>query len=119
MGSNAGFNPMTMMAGIAVGSSIGKNIADTMNNVVNPSSNTAPSINSNSSIPPKIPTSTYYLAKDGKPIGPFEVSKLISMIQTGEFKADSLVWKQGMVEWQRADLVSDFNGIFPPNIPIK
>ncbi len=119
MGSNAGFNPMTMMAGIAVGSTIGKNIAGTMNNAVNPSSNTAPSINSNSSIPPKIPTSTYYLAKDGKPIGPFEVSQLISMIQTGEFKSDSLVWKQGMVEWQRADLVSDFNGIFPPNIPIK
>ena len=120
MGGNANFNPMTMMAGIAVGSAMGQNIAGTMNSTLNPNSTIPPIVNTNTPpIPPKIPTASYYLAKDGNPTGPYEVSQLISMIASREFRADSLVWKQGMLEWQRADLQADFSAAFPPNIPAK
>ncbi len=101
------FNPMTIMAGMAVGSAVGQNIAGTMGQAMNPQP---------SQVPPKIPTVTYFVAKDNNPSGPFEISQLITMISTGEFNKDSLVWKQGMQEWQKAESIEELSKLFPPKI---
>ena len=110
MGSGAGFNPMTMMAGIAVGSAVGQNIAGTMNGAMNGQPSVPPVA------PPPVPTVKYYLAKDGAATGPYDVATLKGMIPTGAFNGASLVWKEGMAAWARADSVPEFAGAFPPSL---
>ena len=112
LGGGSGLNPMTMMAGMALGSAVGQNIAGVMNGAMNPSANM--SNQPGAAVPPPVPESTYFLAKDGKPTGPYNIQTLTGMLASGEFKGDSLVWKQGMPEWQRADSQPDLKGMFPP-----
>lgn len=108
-GQGGGFNPVTMMAGIAVGSAVGKNIAGTLDK----------SINQNGmgpGLPPAVPVIKFYVAKDGNPTGPFDVATLKTMIPSGDFNSDSLVWKDGMPEWQKASTQNEFTGMFPPKL---
>ena len=109
LGNGAGFNPASMMASIAVGGIVGKNIADTMNNAMSGVNNQQPT-------PPPIPVVAYNVAKDGKPTGPFDLEKLKQMASAGEINAESLVWKQGMPSWVKAGDIDDLKGIFPPPI---
>lgn len=108
-GQNAGFNPVSMMAGMAVGSAVGKNIAGTFDNSINQNS-------TKQSVPPAVPITTFYVSKDGKPVGPFDLDTLRSMVVSGNLSPDSFVWKEGMPEWQKASLQSELSGIFPPKI---
>lgn len=111
-----GFNPMSLMAGMAVGGAIGQNIAGAMNGMI--SGIASPQTGE---VPPPIPTSVYYLAVDGKATGPFDVQTLSSMISSGQMKQDSLVWQKGMSSWKRAEQVIELNKLFeaetPPPIP--
>lgn len=106
----AGFNPMTMMTGIAVGNAVGQNIASTLNGSMTASTPSA-------GIPPKVPTISFFLVEDGKSVGPFDLDTLKTFISTGRLNSETLVWKQGMQNWEKANQVSDFNGLFPPAVP--
>lgn len=108
-GQGAGFNPVTMMAGMAVGSAVGKNISETLDQ----------SLNQNKTgqvVPPVVPITKYYVAKEGKPTGPYDLNTLKNMLTTGDFDSESLVWKEGMSEWQKAGMQNELSGIFPPKI---
>ena len=106
---SAGFNPVSMMAGMAVGSAIGKNIAGTLDQSIDPNK-------SAQSVPPAVPVTKFYVAKDGNPTGPFDVPTLKTMVSSGEFDSDSLVWKEGMSEWQKASTQNELIGIVPPKL---
>jgi membrane protease subunit (stomatin/prohibitin family) len=105
----AGFNPMTMMAGMAVGTAVGKNIAGTLEKSVNQHE-------VGQGKPPTVPVTKYYIAIDGKPNGPYDINALRNMVASGTFNSDSLVWKDGMSDWQKADKQSELTGIFPPKL---
>ena len=107
-GSGMSFNPASMMASMAVGNVVGRNIASTMNDALSGGGAVA--------TPPPIPKVEYFVAKNGKPTGPFEISKLVKMISSGDLTADSLVWKQGMANWEKANSIDDLKGLFPPPI---
>jgi len=67
--------------------------------------------------PPPVPTSAaYFVAVDGKQTGPFELSALRGMLTP-----TTLVWTQGMANWQPAGeiaaLASVIGGATPPPIP--
>jgi len=68
------------------------------------------------SLPPAVPVTKFYVAKDGNPTGPFDVATLKTMIPLGDFNSDSLVWKDGMPEWQKASTQTEFAGMFPPKL---
>lgn len=102
----AGFNPMTIMAGMAVGTAIGQNIAGTMNTAINPAA----------SVPPKVPGTTYFVAIDNKPVGPFKLDEIKEMAAQGQVKSDSLLWKQGTPSWEKADAFIELSGLFPPDL---
>ena len=87
------FNQNVMMAGVALGGQ------------------------ANVQTPPPIPIVAYNVAKDGKSIGPFDLQKLSTMAANGEIDANTLVWKQGMANWERAGNTAELAGLFPP--PIK
>ena len=54
----------------------------------------------------------YYVAKEGKPTGPYDLNTLKNMLTTGDFDSESLVWKEGMSEWQKAGMQNELSGIF-------
>ena len=104
--AGAGFNPMTLMAGLAVGGAVAKNIGGTLDQTMN----------ATPSVPPSIPKTTYHVAVDGKAVGPFEVSKIQEMISSGEIKKETLLWKQGAPSWKQASQMEEFASFFPPEI---
>lgn len=106
----AGFNPMTIVAGMAVGSAVGKNISETLNSSMESGKNMTP---------PPVPQVNYFVAVDNNPTGPFDKAKIIDMIANGQVKKDTLLWKQGTPTWEKALSFSEFASFFPPEIPIK
>lgn len=111
--SGAGFNPASMMAGMAVGGAVGQNIAGTMNNMMQGINQPA----MGSVAPPPVPTVTYNVAVNGQATGPFDTNILKQMAIAGQFKPNSLVWKPGMETWLRADAVEDLKGLFNNVMP--
>ncbi len=102
-GDGTGFNPAAMMAGMALGGAVGQNIAGTMNGIM--SGVNQPPVNIT---PPPIPTSAYYIAINGQATGPFDIVTLTQMSTLGQFNGDSLVWKTGMNDWEKAETVDEF-----------
>ncbi len=43
-----------------------------------------------------------------KPVGPFSEARIFALIDHGEIRGDTLVWRAGMPEWARADTVDPF-----------
>lgn len=106
-GCGPGFNPMTLMAGLAVGGVVAKNIGGTLDQTMNAAGN----------VPPAIPTVTFHVAVDGKAVGPFEVAKIGEMISSGQITRETLLWKQGTPTWAKADSFPEFAPLFPPELP--
>jgi membrane protease subunit (stomatin/prohibitin family) len=107
-GNGTGFNPAAMMASMAMGGVVGQNIASVMSGAM--------SNNGTVVTPPPIPSNAYNVVKEGKSTGPFDMAKLAEMVASSELLPDSLVWKQGMATWEKANTVDDLKGLFPPPI---
>lgn len=118
LGGGGGFNPAAMMAGMAVGGAIGQNIAGMMNGAM-------AGVNQpmqGGMTPPPIPTVVYHVAVNGQAAGPFDINTLKQMMAVGQFTSDSLVWKAGMTEWQKAGTIDELKSIFisvPPVPPTE
>ncbi|MDR0916884.1 MAG: SPFH domain-containing protein [Oscillospiraceae bacterium] len=107
-----GFNPAAMMAGMAVGGAVGQNIAGTMNNMMS-------GVNQPPTTPPPVPPVAFNVAVDGQPTGPYTLQVLKQMAVAGQLDPSSLVWKDGMSEWAKAESVEELKSLFvvPPLIP--
>ena len=101
--ANEGGGAGLMQAGIglAVGAGIGQQMAQQAGNLV-------------TQLPPAL---QFNVAVDGKSTGPFNATQLQQMLAAGTFNAASLVWRQGMTNWQPANNVSDLAGLFAPPVP--
>ena len=113
-GSGDGFNMAAMMASMTIGSAVGRNIADAMNPITGSMGQSTPA----GVTPPPIPPAAYYVAVNSKAIGPFELSVLAQMASSGQLTADSLVWKNGMSQWEKAKAVDELKGLFSVMPPI-
>lgn len=109
-----GFNMAAMMASMTIGSAVGRNIADAMNPITGSMGQSTPA----GVTPPPIPPAAYYVAVNSKAIGPFELSVLAQMASSGQLTADSLVWKNGMSQWEKAKAVDELKGLFSVMPPI-
>ncbi len=109
-----GFNMGAVMASMAVGGAIGKNIAGTMNNMMNV-------VGQQGSTPPPIPSATYHVAVNGQASGPFDINTLSQMAAEGRLTTDSLVWKSGMEQWAKAGTIEELKSFFVsiPLIPTE
>ena len=118
--SGGGMNPAAMMAGMAMGGAIGQNMAGMMKGMMSGlNTNVQPQGNT----PPPLPNMGYHVVIDGQPAGPYSMSVLSQMVQSGSLTKDSLVWKDGMSEWVKAETVQELQPAFgtvgaaPPPIP--
>ena len=103
-----------MMASMAVGGAVGQNIAGAMNNMMGGVNQQATS----GAVPPPIPTVAYHVAVNGQATGPFDISVLAQMATAGQLTADSLVWKKGMAQWEKAGTVDELQSMFITIPPI-
>lgn len=113
-GDGTGFNMAAMMASMAVGGAVGQNIADTMNNMMGSIQQPVQS----GMTPPPIPAAAYHVAANGQATGPFDVAVLAQMTSSGQFTADSLVWKNGMTQWKKAGEMDELKSLFFAMPPI-
>ncbi len=77
-----------------------------------PASGTAP--------PPLPPQLQLFVALNGQQSGPFDLSALQQLVQSGQLTRETLVWKQGMASWASAATVAELTDLFgsvPPPIP--
>jgi len=68
--------------------------------------------------PPQAPA--YFVLVNNKQEGPFSVEQLKSFIQNGQLLKETLMWKEGMAEWGKAENLNDIQGLFnlaPPPPP--
>lgn len=113
-GGGDGFNMAAMMASMAVGGAVGQNIAEAMNNMMGGiNQQIAPG-----AVPPPLPTAVYHVAVNGQATGPFALSTLAQMAANGQLTGDSLVWKNGMAQWEKAASVDELKGLFSTMPPI-
>ncbi|MRI83524.1 MAG: antifreeze protein [Nitratiruptor sp.] len=68
--------------------------------------------------PPPLPKESFYIAKDGKPVGPLSKEELKEQIRSGQVTRETLVWKEGMEQWEKAaQVVPELFQKLPPPLP--
>lgn len=115
LGGGLGMNPAGMMAGMAMGSAIGQNMAGMVGGMMNGMNQQVPPQAQN--IPPLPGNESYHVAVNGTATGPYTLSVLSTMAANGQFTKESLVWKQGMSNWEKAGSVSSLAGLFTSSVP--
>ncbi len=103
--ADEGNSMASLMAGMALGKAVGENLADSIRSINSPST------------PPPIPEVSFYLALEGEAAGPFKKTELREKISSGTLTRDTLVWTEGMKEWQPAGETKALQDLFPPPIP--
>jgi hypothetical protein len=76
--------------------------------------------NQGGNTPPPLPGNTFFVAINGQQQGPHSLQVIQQMVQQGSVTRDTLVWKQGMAGWTKANDVSELNTLFaaaPPPLP--
>lgn len=114
--SGAGINPAGLMTGMAMGSAIGQNMAGMVGGMMGGLNQQIPPV-AQPQVPPVPGNESFHVAVNGAATGPYPVSVLSTMVANGQFTADSLVWKQGMSNWEKASSVSALAGLFSSGIP--
>lgn len=67
-----------------------------------------------SGCPPPIPPDPWHVALDGQSQGPFSLSDLARMAREGRINPQTLVWKEGLGQWQAAQSIPEVAGCFAP-----
>ena len=96
----------------AVGLGAGLNIGNQMGNMAAATINT--------SAPPPLPQSTYYIAINGAQQGQYDPAALQEMLRQGKITSDTLVWKAGMAQWTALKHVPELSALCnttPPPVP--
>ncbi len=119
--SSGGMNPAGMMTGMMMGGAMGNQMAGMMNQMgANINNQTTP----NSQMPPTPPSIQYFVVVNGQQSGPFNMQQLQQLVMNGQLQANTLVWKQGMQNWEEAGKLLELQTLFgavppPPPPPIN
>lgn len=72
------------------------------------------------SVKPKVePEIQLFIAVAGQQYGPFDYQQCKQMVQTGQLTAQSMVWMQGMANWEVAGNVTELKPLFAPAVPVS
>jgi uncharacterized protein (TIGR00266 family) len=61
--------------------------------------------------------SKWYVAVDGKSIGPMSTSQLSSALSSGQYPGSSMVWRDGFADWQPATSITELSTPTPAAAP--
>jgi membrane protease subunit (stomatin/prohibitin family) len=72
-------------------------------------------------LPPPLPIgSSYFIGHNGQQTGPFDLTALKEKAMVGHLTRQTLIWRQGLSAWQRAEEVPELRDLFattPPPLP--
>jgi membrane protease subunit (stomatin/prohibitin family) len=103
-------------ASAGIGMGMGFAMANQMGKAMAPTAETP-------ATPPPLPSAeepaAYYVGKNGKQAGPFDRAAILGYIAKGSISRDTLLWRQGLKEWQQAGQLEEFAAAFttPPPLP--
>ncbi len=113
-GEGSGMNAAGMMTGMALGGAMGNQMAGMMNQM-------GQNIHQNQQAPPPLPTSiSYFIVLNGQQAGPFSMKELTQLVANNQLTKETYVWKAGMGNWEKAELVQELISLFaqvPPPLP--
>lgn len=101
-------------ASAGVGMGMGFAMANQLGKMMTPPQDPTPDASS------ALPGEGYFLGDKGIKTGPFDLSTIIGCIKDGSVTRESLLWKQGMANWEKAGSLSEFKPSFmatPPPLP--
>ncbi len=106
---------MGLGAGIGLGQVVGQTIGQGMR----PQQPATRQVGGAATPPPLPQAVTFYVALGGQQAGPFDLATIQQYIQSGQITRDTLVWKAGMANWDKAANVPELAGFFaaPPPLP--
>lgn len=73
--------------------------------------------------PPPLPDAgqtSYFVGENGARTGPFDLDKILGQIGSGAISRNTLLWKQGMAAWEKAETFGELLTAFqttPPPLP--
>jgi membrane protease subunit (stomatin/prohibitin family) len=106
--------------GLGLGLGVGGNMGNQMGNISN-QMNT--NLQQNQQVtPPQPPIIQYFVLINNQQQGPFDFQQLQLMITQATIKKETLVWKQGMATWEKAENQQNLQFLFnqvPPPPPIN
>ncbi len=105
LGNQNGGGAVSDMVGMGAGIAMGNQMMNSMNQA------------HNTATPPPVPEAqkSYFVAVKKKSEGPYMLDKIETMIQSGTLQRDTLLWTEGMEEWQKAsDVVTSLFKSQPP-----
>jgi membrane protease subunit (stomatin/prohibitin family) len=104
-------------AGAGMGMGMGFAMANQMANAMNPQNQQQ----QNQQTPPPVPpTLQFFAVVNGQQSGPYDMNTLKQMISQNQLSKETLVWRQGMANWDAAGKVTELQSLFgavPPPIP--
>lgn len=116
LGGGDGFNMAAMMASMAVGGAVGQKLAGAMGNIIG---DICPRTTPTTASSP-FPSAAYYVAVNGQATDALSIAALSQMASVGQLTPDSMVWKTGMTQWEKAGAIDELNCLFtsmPPILP--
>lgn len=107
-------NLMGAGMGLGMGFGIGGAMGNQMGNM---GSQLNTGQNQPQSTPPPPPSSAIFVLVNNKQEGPFNVEQIKSFIQNGQITKETLVWKDGMAQWDKAENLSEIKQLFGTSTP--
>ena len=104
-GNGGGFNAAGLMTGMMMGGAMGGQMAGMMNQM-------GQQMQGAMNTPPPFPQSQYMIASAGNAMGPFTLMQIQNLITRGTFTPQTLVWKQGMAQWEQAGNIPELVSLF-------
>jgi membrane protease subunit (stomatin/prohibitin family) len=99
------------LMGAGIGLGVGMGVGSQMSGITS-------NINTNPNNPPPPIKIQYFVLIENKQTGPYNLKELFELIKNNQFNKDSLVWRDGMSNWENAykqvDLLNLFNSTPPP-----
>lgn len=71
----------------------------------------------NQSTPPPPPGSSIFVLVNNKQEGPFNLEQLKTFIQNGQITKETLAWKEGMSQWDKAENLHEISQLFSSSTP--
>lgn len=68
-------------------------------------------------MPGSVPQVSYMVGINGQPYGPCNWNQLQQLVQQGQLTHDTIVWTQGMPQWQKAGEVQELTPLFQGSAP--
>ena len=107
LGTGSGASAMDMGMGFAM--------ANKMTDSLNTPSTSAPAP-SNTPPPPLPSAASWHVAINDQATGPHEAAAIKELISKGDLSADTLVWSEGMKDWEPAKNIEAIAKLIPPTL---